>query len=663
MAPEGYRRKIAAILSADVVGYSRLMESDEETTVRTLESYRKTISGLIQQHHGRVVDSPGDNLLSEFSSVVDAVQCAVEIQHVIKAKNAVVPKTRRMEFRIGINLGDVIEEENRIYGDGVNIAARIEGLADAGGICISSSAYEQIKRKLALSYEDIGENKVKNISWPVHVYRIQLETRSTDEKKSLKRPSPISKPSIAVLPFVNMSNDPEQEYFSDGITEEILNGLAINSGLIVKARTSSFAFKGQSQDIRKIGEMLNATHIVEGSVRKSGNRIRITAQLINTTDDSHIWSEKYDRELTDIFDIQDEIAESILEQLSIHLLRASEKSKPATNMEAYNSFLLGRYQLDRIQLDESLASFKRAITLDPYYSDAYGMLAYAHNQYIVSELVSAQEKLLAIRSCVDKALLLDPSQIDALITKGCIHYFVDRDYQQGINEIIRLVRNYPSNINLLLLYGWICQSIGRYDLSFKIFDKMVELDPLSPRAHFWRGIIFKNAGYLSEARDSWEKAEQLGIDEPFAFAGLALYEEDTQALRKLLERGRSQWGTWKHFYPACEAWLAYLQNDHEGVKEIQRPLWQDDSRSFMYSSPLDKASLAATEGDLEKALDFYVQALSEQNFTALRYVQTPDPIKKLFPEYRSHPKYQRMLRDVGLDDESVAKLKIPPLPF
>ena len=349
------KRKLTAILSADVKGYSRLMGEDEVSTVRTLEDYRETMSTLIEQHRGRVVDSPGDNLMAEFASVVDAVRCAVEIQEALRAKNAELPENRRMRFRIGINLGDVIEEGDRIYGDGVNIAARIEGLAEPGGICISGSAYEQIENKLPLGYEYLGEHFVKNIAKPIRVYRVPMEpggvaeatrrkkraglkmwnwaafagaavllfgagaivawyyflTPSTsptgipfEQTRSVKLPE---KPSIAVLPFTNMSGDPEQEYFSDGVTEDLITGLSKVSGLFVIARNSVFTYKGRAVKIERVGQELGVRYVLEGSVRKAGKRVRITAQLVDASTGGHLWAERYDRDLKDIFALQRDV--------------------------------------------------------------------------------------------------------------------------------------------------------------------------------------------------------------------------------------------------------------------------------------------------------------------------------------------------------------------
>ncbi|MFN2304331.1 MAG: adenylate/guanylate cyclase domain-containing protein, partial [Anaerolineales bacterium] len=362
MAQKGFKRKLAAILSADVVGYSRLMRADEEATVRDISAHRVLIADIIQQHHGRVVDSPGDNILAEFASVVDAVNGAIKIQEEIKKSDTGIPEDRRMEFRIGINLGDVIEEEERIYGDGVNIAARVEGLADGGGIAISGTVYEHIKEKLSLGYHYLGEQNVKNISEPVRVYR--LLTEPADAGKMIGEKKPQSKklrwaasgaiaiiilvvgvfivwniyfrlpfieivspgkididlpvgPSIAVLPFVNMSGQSNQEYFSDGLTENIITGLSACPKLFVIARNSAFAYKGKQLKVQQIADELGAQYVVEGSVQKSGNRVRISAQLIDGTTGHHIWAEKYDREMKDIFALQDEITLQIMGALEV----------------------------------------------------------------------------------------------------------------------------------------------------------------------------------------------------------------------------------------------------------------------------------------------------------------------------------------------------------
>jgi adenylate cyclase len=358
MNQDRVKRKLSAILSADVVGYSRLMGEDEVSTVRTLEAYRKVMSDLIEQFRGRVVDSPGDNLLSEFSSVVDAVQCAVEIHEVIRAKNEELPEDRRMLFRIGVNLGDVIEEGDRIYGDGVNIATRLEGLAEAGGICISGSAHEQIENKLALGYEFLGEHTVKNIAKPVKVYKVPVgpkaaTTKEGDDKKTKlnnwrwtalsaigaiiviivavavwnfylrQAPTTIdveeAPKTIAVLPFDDLSPEKDQEYFVVGLSEELLNTLTKIPDLLVTAKTSSFAFKGTDKMVQDIAEVLGVANILEGSVRKAGNALRITAQLVRASDGFHLWSETYDRELKDIFAVQEDIAIKVANELKMTL--------------------------------------------------------------------------------------------------------------------------------------------------------------------------------------------------------------------------------------------------------------------------------------------------------------------------------------------------------
>jgi TolB-like protein/class 3 adenylate cyclase/cytoskeletal protein CcmA (bactofilin family) len=363
MGTEGFKRKLTAVFSADVEGYSRLMGEDEESTVKTLENYKGVMFTLIRQHRGRVVDSPGDNVLAEFASVVDAAQCAVAVQKEFQSRNAQLTENKRMQFRIGINLGDVIEEGDSIYGDGVNIAARLETLADPGGICISKTAFDHIESKLPLGYEYIGEQLVKNISKPVSAYKVLMDPRVTISGKiaeksvmlpwskkttlgvgisimiilmalgiwsfylggRLTKPATSGKASIVVLPFTNLSDDPEQENFSDGITEELISALAKVKGLKVISQTSAFFYKGKDVDLRTLGEKLNVENVLEGSVRKSGNKLRITVQLINAADDTHLWSETYDRELKDVFDIQGEISLAVVDNLKMELLGTEEE--------------------------------------------------------------------------------------------------------------------------------------------------------------------------------------------------------------------------------------------------------------------------------------------------------------------------------------------------
>jgi adenylate cyclase len=447
----GMARKLVAILSADVEGYSRLMGEDEEATIHTLTVYRAVIGTLVQQHRGRVIDSPGDNLLAEFASVVDAMQCAVAVQRELNVRNTALPLQRRMKFRLGINLGDVVADGDRIYGDGVNIAARLEGLAEGGGICISGTVYDQIATKLALVYEDLGEQRVKNIARPVRVYRVRPAPGSAAPTANTQRgtsavgrgpdlaaqegarpsvlrwswprsalavaglllllgggmtiwqrvvypPSPTGvvpteqapalpdKLSIAVLPFVNMSGDPEQEYFSDGMTEDLITELSRLAGLLVTARNSVFIYKGKAVKPDQVSRELGVRYMIEGSVRKANERIRITAQLIDASTGFHMWAERYDRELQDIFAVQEEIARRITRALAVRLTMEEEKQmgRPYTSSHvAWEYFMRGAELYRRYTPKDNKRArelFEKAIDLDPEFARAYASLAATHRQ-------------------------------------------------------------------------------------------------------------------------------------------------------------------------------------------------------------------------------------------------------------------------------------------
>src|SRR5215469_709968 len=378
MAEERVQRRLAAILAADVAGYSRLMGSDDEGTFAGLKTCRQLIALKSKQHRGRIVNTPGDSALVEFASAVDAARCAIEIQKEMAQRNAVIAEGRRLEFRIGINVGDIIIDEGDIYGDGVNIAARVESLASPGGICLSESAYQQIKGKLTLNASDMGERQLKNIAEPVRVYSVQLKNAPASPTLTLP-----DRPSIAVLPFQNMSNDPEQEYFADGITEDITTALSRLRLFFVIARNSTFSYKGKVRDMRVIARELGVRYVLEGSVRRSGGQIRITAQLIDAMTGKQIWAQRYDRELADIFALQDEITAKVVATIEPQLYAAEDyraKQKPPESLDAWDCVARGLSLILKMTKNDNAAAqelLKKAITIDPSYAQAYSLLAFS----------------------------------------------------------------------------------------------------------------------------------------------------------------------------------------------------------------------------------------------------------------------------------------------
>ena len=423
-------RRLAAVLAADVVGYSRLMGADEAGTLEALTKVRSEfIESKIAEHQGRTVKVSGDGLLLEFPSVVNAVRCAAEIQRGMRDRNTNVPQERRIEFRIGVNLGDVIVQDEDIFGDGVNVAARLERIAKPGGIAISGSVRDQIGNRLDLVFEDMGEHKLKNIEQPVRVYSLSQE-ESTIANTA---PNPDQRPSIAVLPFSNMSGDPEQEYFSDGITEDIITDLSKISGLWVAARNTVFTYKGKPVKVEQIARDLGVAYILEGSVRKAGARVRVTGQLISAKDGGHLWADRFDRDLTDIFAIQDEITRAIVEQLTVKLLPQEKKSieRPQTdNIEAYTYYLRGREFLHRhtkSYYQVARRMFTKAIELDPRYARAYAGIAacdsFLFYHYFQYETEEAIENIMA---ATGKALELDDGLAEAHACRGVALTFAKR---------------------------------------------------------------------------------------------------------------------------------------------------------------------------------------------------------------------------------------------
>ncbi len=560
MEPTAVQRKLAAILSADVKGYSRLIGDDEMLTIRTLNAYREVMAALIPQHQGRVVDATGDNLMAEFSSVVNAVQCAMEIQRELRSKNAELPENRWMEFRIGVNLGDVVQEGERIYGDGVNIAARLQSLADGGGICISESAHEQVEGKLTCSYEFLGEQTVKNINKPVRVYRVVTKPEAAGPLRYRDRrlfpkgrwwtytvlivvfvvggmalavwnhyfrftpPSPEvsskqppvlelpDRPSIAVLPFTNISGDPEQEYFSDGLTEDLITDLSKISGLFVIARNSVFIYKDRAVKTEEVGRELGVRYVLEGSVRKAGGRVRITAQLIDTTTGGHLWAERYDRDFGDIFSVQDEVTERIVAALAVKLTE-DEKDRSAQrgtdSLEAYDHSLRGlEYYFRRTEEANAVARqlFEKAIALDPEYAWAYSRLGWTYATEWSFGWSQDRESLEQAFKLAKKALALEDALPDAhcLLGNG---YLWKMNHSQAVAELKKAIALNPNYADGCAGLSDVLNWAGRPEEAIGWLEKAMRLNPRYPVWYLWGlGHAYFLAARYDEAVATFKRA-------------------------------------------------------------------------------------------------------------------------------------------------------------
>ncbi len=539
MVSEEVRRKLAAILSADVKGYSRLMGEDEKGTVRTLNAYKEVMTNLIQQHRGRVVDAPGDNVLAEFGSVVDAVECAVEIQKELKTRNVDLPENQRMEFRIGVNLGDVIEDGEQILGDGVNIAARLEGLSEAGGICISGTAFDQVENKISIAYRYLGEQAIKNIVKPVRVYRVLMEPgrvrkvigqRKGKSRKKTAFPLP-DKPSIAVLPFANMSRDPEQEFFSDGITEEIITALSKVPTLFVIARNSTFTYKGKPVRVRQVSEELGVRYVLEGSVQRSGDRVRITAQLIDALDGHHLWAERYDRDLKDIFALQDEITMKILTVIQVKLTREDR-------LAISEKYFMGRQGLDywlkiteafnHIQANnvDSIKAGRRiaeeAVDMCPENPMSFILMSFVYlYEYWDDFGKSPQESIEKGIEFVKKTLTMDDSSPLAHSHLGLFLTYKG-EHERAIAEGERAVALMPGGARVLSFYGMSLMYGGRLEEAILALQKAIRLNPLGESNNFlFLGHSYRVMGRFEEAISEYKKAFKIAPDNIFVHTGLA----------------------------------------------------------------------------------------------------------------------------------------------
>jgi adenylate cyclase len=541
MAEERTQRRLAAVFAADVAGYSRLMGADEEGTLARLKVLRRDLlDPKIEEHRGRIVKTTGDGLLAEFASVVDALRCAVEVQRGMAERNAGVPPEQRIDFRLGLNVGDIVIEAGDIYGDGVNVAARLEALAEPGGICVSGRVQEDARGKLDIAFEDLGDQQLKNIAWPVRVHRVQLGSEAV---RVQPQPQPTNKPSIAVLPFVNMSGDPAQQYFSDGVTEDIITELSRFRSLFIIARNSSFQFRDKAIDVRRVAKELGVQYVVEGSVRKLDNRLRITAQLIEATTGIHLWSERYDRTLADVFVVQDEVVQAIVARIASQLTAVEAEKirrKRTEHLGAYDYYLRGLEEWRSAGPESNVRSikwFEKALALDPDYAEPLARMAITTAiQASYSDAADRFEPALAMAT---KAVILDPddswSHCALGFTKACS---------------------------------------GRIAASEAHFKTAKQLNPNDPDQMMWSLLHPIYSGDFAKARELVTTADRLNPLPP------AWY----QAHRALVEYGMRDYaaaaeqieglGTDKHYFMRCylAACYARLGRTQDAEREIARAL-------------------------------------------------------------------------------------------
>jgi len=488
------KRRLAAILSADVAGYSRLMGDDERATMDTLNAYRDVFREQISDHEGRVVDTAGDSVLAVFDSVVEAVQCAVDVQSKLEDHNTDLPENRQMLFRIGVNLGDVFEQaDGSIYGDAVNVAARLEGLSEPGSVTVSEDAYRQVEGKTDLGFHDLGEHEVKNIARPVRAYRLGDSTTAASlSKKPLVPPD---KPSIAVLPFTNMSGDPEQEYFSDGLTDDIITDLSQLSQLMVIARNSTFVYKGRAVDIREVGRDLGADYVLEGGVRRAEGRVRINAQLIDVRTGQHVWAERYDRDLTDVFALQDDISHNIVGALELTLSESDRQrlDRPETNSpEAHDAFLRGRSYFLSFTREGNIRareSFEQALKYDPDYARAHAWLGWADLIAWLFQWSDAGDLLDRAVAAGRKAIQLNPEMAIGHTAFGWASLW-QRHFDRAISSLELAVALEPSDAMAKAFLAESLNYVGRPERAPALMRAAIRLDPQAPHYPFHMGHAY-----------------------------------------------------------------------------------------------------------------------------------------------------------------------------
>ena len=548
-------RRLAAILAADVVGYSRLMGADEEGTLTRLKEHRsELIDPTITKHRGRIVKTTGDGILVEFASAVDAARCAVELQLAMAERGSATPPDKRIEIRIGIHVGDIIIDNDDIFGDGVNIAARLEGIAEPGGIMISGTVHDQVRDRLPYTFEDGGEQAMKNIARPVRVYRVRAENSAGSSPlvapTIADAPLPLpDKPSIAVLPFQNMSGDPEQEYFADGMVEDIITALSRFKSLFVIARNSSFIYKGKAVDVKQVGRELGVRYVLEGSVRKAGGKVRITGQLIDSETGAHLWANRFDGSPEDLFDLQDQVTESVVGEIAPTLDKAEierARRKPPENLAAYDCFLRGvakRAEGTRQGTDEALRLFYRAIELDPGFATPYAMAATCYQDYKIAGRIGDREHEEAeVRRLVSRVSVIGRDDARALCWAGYSLVFVCRDYETGASLIDQALAINSNLADGWSMRGWVSMWTGQHEAAIEQLTRALRLSPTDPlivRTERAMGLAHMYLGHHAEALKWAKQSFARNTEGTVSMRNLAAayaYVGNVEEARKLMTR-------------------------------------------------------------------------------------------------------------------------------
>ena len=687
MTAEGAGRRLAAIMFTDMVGYSALAQRNEALALELLAEHQRRLRPIFAQHGGREIKTIGDGFLVEFTSALQAVRCAIAIQTALVEQNASTALERRIQLRIGLHLGDVEVRDGDVFGDGVNIAARVEPLADAGGICITGPVFDQVRNKIEEPLERLRLPELKNIHVPIDVYRVVLPwtqgTKRTSSRAATRRlgaraaviaafvgvaaaagwwlttraphlartatSDTPSRKSIAVLPFVNMSSDKENEYFSDGITEELISTLSKVSGLHVAARTSSFAFRGKNEDVRTIGTRLNVGTVLEGSVAKAGNRVRITVQLISTADGYHLWSDSYDRDLQDIFAIRSQVAQTVAKALQVTLAadeRQRLEQRPTQDLEAYQLYLKGRYFVNRYTEDgmkKGLAYLQQAIARDPGYALAY--LGLAHYYDVVNDwFLAPKDAMPKMRAAAEKALEIDPSLSEAHIWLATVAWMYDWNWSAAEEEYERALALDANSAVAHQYYGMYLSTIGSAREGIAQARRAVEIDPLSPEANTFLGGGFYFARRYAEAIAQFR--ETLEMEPSYSFARYWLGRAYVQ--NGELERGIAALGRAKEadpHNPDVTGTLGYAYAIAGNRDAAQRAIDELRERSqTSYVSPYFFAIIHAALGQTDQAFALLARAYDDRSFFI-----PPLKVEPMLNPLRADPRFTDLLKKVGLD--------------